>query len=275
MNDSPFRALTTLRQLEPQRFAAHIDPTWTIGPKVHGGSMTAVVGAAARDAARANPDVVATTPVAISTDFVSAPEPGPVELDTEFRKIGKQVSLVDVVLRQGDRVAVRASVTLGAPDDGEPLFADVPTQLPAEPPEDAVTLTPEHPMAQVVHVAQGSDMRVDPSSAHFLRGAQGDPEVRLWARPLAGDDADVDARTLFAVMTGDISAPVTMNRGMFGWAPTVQLTTYVRRVPAPGWLRVVARSSVLGATWFEEDHTVIDSTGAVVVQSRQLAMIPR
>ncbi|WP_407818451.1 hypothetical protein [Staphylococcus aureus] len=36
-----------------------------------------------------------------------------------------------------------------------------------------------------------------------------------------------------------------------------------------------ASSDVLGSTWFEEDHAVLDSTGAVVVQSRQLAMMPR
>jgi hypothetical protein len=99
--------------------------------------------------------------------------------------------------------------------------------------------------------------------------------VTMWARPRPGDETDIDTAVLFALMAGDISAPVTMNRGMFGWAPTVQLTVYLRRVPAPGWLRVRAESTVLGSTWFEEDHTVVDSTGAVVVQSRQLAMIPR
>ena len=79
----------------------------------------------------------------------------------------------------------------------------------------------------------------------------------------------------FAIMLGDISAPVTMNRGMFGWAPTVQLTTYLRRLPEPGWMRVMASAQVLGDTWFEEDHLVLDSSGQVIVQSRQLAMIPK
>ncbi|BBZ54130.1 hypothetical protein MPHO_11220 [Mycolicibacterium phocaicum] len=76
-------------------------------------------------------------------------------------------------------------------------------------------------------------------------------------------------------MAGDITPPVTMNQGHFGWTPTVQLTTYVRRRPAPGWLRVQASSTVVGETWFEEDHVILDSTGQVVVQSRQLAMLPR
>jgi hypothetical protein len=65
-----------------------------------------------------------------------------------------------------------------------------------------------------------------------------------------------------------------MNLHLFGWAPTVQLTTYLRRRPAPGWLRIQASSTEVGHGWFEEDHLVLDSTGQVVVQSRQLAMLP-
>jgi hypothetical protein len=65
-----------------------------------------------------------------------------------------------------------------------------------------------------------------------------------------------------------------MNLGHFGWSPTVQMTTYLRRVPAPGWLRVIATAREVGERMFDEDHLVIDSTGAVVAQSRQLALIP-
>ena len=73
----------------------------------------------------------------------------------------------------------------------------------------------------------------------------------------------------------DISPPVVMNLALFGWAPTVQLTTYVRRHPAPGWLRFAATSTEVGPGMFEEDHLVVDSTGTVVAQSRQLALIPQ
>ncbi len=59
-----------------------------------------------------------------------------------------------------------------------------------EPPADAVVLTADHPMGQIVHVSQGCDMRVDGTSAHFLTGNQGEPEVRMWVRPRAGDEDD-------------------------------------------------------------------------------------
>ncbi len=278
----PFRDLTTVTSHGGGRYTAHIDPIWTIGPKVHGGCMMAVCAAAARreltdTAAPDLPVDPAVQPLAVSANYLAAPDPGEVDVVATVRKRGRQVSLVDVELSQNGRPAVHAAVTLGVPDAGEPHYTgeQALAQLPVEPPAEAQALAADHPMAQIVHVSQGCHLSVDGSSAHFLRGQQGEPQVRMWARPWAADEQDPATAALFGIMTGDICAPVTMNRGIFGWAPTVQLTTYLRRRPAPGWLRVMASSTVLGDTWFEEDHTVLDSTGAVVVQSRQLAMIPR
>ncbi|OZE79654.1 diacylglycerol kinase [Rhodococcus sp. 15-649-2-2] len=279
---SPFKAATTLTALEvaadTASFAGAIDSTWTIGPKVHGGAMLAVCAAAARrHIVLTDPVQAEIQPLAVSVSYLAAPDPGEVALSTVVRKRGRQVSHVDVELTQAGRVAVRAVVTLGRPDSDEPHH-ETPTSLASmavEPPAETLAVAGDHPMASIVHVAKGCEMRIDESSASFLTGAQGEAEIRLWVRPFAGDEADIDTAVLFALMTGDISAPVTMNRGMFGWAPTVQLTTYLRRRPAPGWLRVAATSTVIGSTWFEEDHVVLDSTGAVVVQSRQLAMVPR
>ena len=75
-------------------------------------------------------------------------------------------------------------------------------------------------------------------------------------------------------MAGDVSPPVTLNLGRFGWAPTVSMTGLLRRAPAPGWLRVRSSTSSVDGTWFDEDAVVLDCTGAVVVQTRQLAMVP-
>ncbi|WP_027500764.1 thioesterase family protein [Rhodococcus sp. UNC363MFTsu5.1] len=282
----PFADLTTLTDLGGGAYAALIDPIWTIGPKVHGGCMMALCAAAAREVIRAPQeesgtarpvDTRAMQPIAVSASYLNAPDPGEVRLITTVRKRGRQVCLVDVDLMQGEKVAVSAVVTLGVPDVGDPRHQEplALADLPAVPPADAVHITPDHPMGQIVHVAKGCDLRVDPSAALFLSGQQGDPVNRMWVRPFAEDEVDTDVAVLFALMTGDISAPVTMNRGMFGWAPTVQLTTYLRRLPSPGWLRVMASATVLGDTWFEEDHLVLDEAGQAVVQSRQLAMIPK
>lgn len=274
---SPFRAATTVSAVDVSdtegSFGAVIDSTWTIGPKVHGGTILAVCAAAAKSQL-GDTDL---QPLAVSVSYLNAPDPGEVALTTIVRKKGKQVSHVDVEMSQGTRVAARAVVTLGRPDDDVPRHevASALLDMQVEPPAETQAIGGDHPMASIVHLAAGCEMRIDPASAHFLTGDRGEPEIRMWVRPRADDEADLDTAVLFALMCGDICAPVTMNRGMFGWAPTVQLTTYLRRAPAPGWLRVAATSTVIGGSWFEEDHVVLDSTGAVVVQSRQLAMVPR
>jgi len=64
------------------------------------------------------------------------------------------------------------------------------------------------------------------------------------------------------------------NAARTGWAPTVQLTTFLRGLPADGRLRVVCTCTEIGHDWFDEDHIVVDSLGRIVAQSRQLATVP-
>ena len=64
---------------------------------------------------------------------------------------------------------------------------------------------------------------------------------------------------------GDVSAQVTFGVNRMGWAPAVQLTAY---------LRVMCTTVQIGQDLFDEDHIVVDCEGHIVVQSRQLAMVP-
>ncbi len=273
MTARPFTDLTTVTAVGDGIFTATIDPVWTIGPKVHGGCMMAVCAAAAQQAIGSESELA---PVAVSANYLNAPEPGEVQLTTTVRKHGRQVALVDVQLSQDGRAAVSCAVTLGPLDAKPPRLQEslAVSYLPVEPPADAVRVTAGQVVGELVHVAQGCDFFLD-AATPFLSGEEGDPINRMWLRPFADDEANPDTALLFALMAGDITPPVTMNQGHFGWTPTVQLTTYVRRRPAPGWLRVQASSTVVGETWFEEDHVILDSTGQVVVQSRQLAMLPK
>ena len=47
----------------------------------------------------------------------------------------------------------------------------------------------------------------------------------MWVRPRRAPDM------LFALLCGDVSAPVTFAVNRNGWAPTVQLTAYLRACP--------------------------------------------
>jgi hypothetical protein len=69
--------------------------------------------------------------------------------------------------------------------------------------------------------------------------------------------------------------PVTFDLGLFGWAPTLELSVHVRARPAPGWLRVRHETRNLAGGMFEEDCQVWDAADRLVAQSRQLAHLPR
>ncbi len=244
--------------------------------------MMAVCAAAARRELTATapsdmPVDPAVQSLAVSANYLAAPDPGDVDIVATVRKRGRQVSLVDVELSQNGRPAVHAAVTLGVPDAGSRTTRrsrrsrNCPPSRPPRRTRSSPTIRWRRSCTSRRAAICGSTARRRTSSA----AGRANPRSGCGRGPWADDEQDPATAALFAIMTGDICAPVTMNRGIFGWAPTVQLTTYLRRRPAPGWLRVMASSTVLGDTWFEEDHTVLDSTGAVVVQSRQLAMIPR
>ncbi len=280
VDDAPFSRVCAMTELEVgggvARYRGVIDPVWTIGPKVHGGTMVAGSAAAATTRLRAtHPELAEMLPIATSTDFLGAPDPGEVEYEVRIRKTGRQICLVDTDLVQGGRTLVHSVFTFGYLDDAEPAYRrESVTDMPPEPPADAQTYEPDSTMGRMVNVAQGASVAIDPSWARFLSGERGEPRLRLWIRPRAADGRDPDVAAYFAMMAGDMSPPVPMNMGRFGWAPTVQLTTYLRRRPAPGWLRVIATAQEIGERMFDEDQLVLDSTGAVVAQTRQLALIP-
>ena len=246
------------------RYAGHLNEHWTIGPKIHGGVMLALCAKAARCAGGDGLE-----PMVVSANYLRAPDPGAVELQTEGRKRGRQVSLVDVERVQDGRVAVRAAVTLGGPEQDAAALLDaspVVAAMSPEPPADIAAIGPGHPLAGVNHLVAGCDIRIDLSE---LTPGTAAPRTRIWVRPR--DEAPDE---LFALLCGDISAPMPFAVGRRGWAPTVQLTAYLRALPADGWLRVMCTATQIGEDWFDEDHIVVDCEGRIIVQTRQLAMVP-
>jgi hypothetical protein len=256
-------------------FEGELNEHWTIGPKVHGGVMVALCANAARTAYGGE----VLQPVAVSVNFLSAPDPGVMRLVTAIRKRGRRISVVDVELMQGDRTAVHAVVTLGEPEHhlpGEtaPLLSANPVVdlMAPEPPDDLAPIGPGHRLAGLVHLGAGCDIRPVLSTLPFPAAGASDgrpPVIQMWARP-----RDLAPDALFALMCGDLSAPVTFAVDRTGWAPTVQLTALLRSLPADGWLRIIATCVEIGHDWFDEDHIVVDRLGRLVVQARQLAMVP-
>ncbi len=266
---------------QPGEFDGNLNEHWTIGPKIHGGVMVALCAKAAREAYRAQGGA-GVHPVAVSVNFLSAPDPGPVRLVTTVRKKGRRIGLVDVELIAGQRACVHAVVTLAELEQtAEPLLADNPVTalMSPEPPADVPVIGPGHPGADINNLARGCDIHPVVTGPDAIGPGGIGPDAtgpdgiglafKIWVRP-KGDVVD----ELFALMCGDISMPVPYALGRRGWAPTVQLTAYLRGLPAPGWLRVLCTATLIGQDFFDEDHTVVDSAGRIVVQTRQLALLP-
>jgi Thioesterase-like superfamily len=278
---SSFTDAMKLRPLADGAYAGELNNIWTIGPKLHGGAMLALCAAAAREAHGGG-----VQPISVSANYLSAPTPGEMRLDTFVRKRGRRVSVVDVELvgseeqkagdersREEQKAAVHAVVTLGEPEHlVPPLLSSNPvvSLMAPEPPPDVAPIGPGHPMYGTVNYWQSVEIRPLMSTVPDGPSPNGRPPViQIWARP-----RDAAPDILFALMCGDVSMPVAFAVGRRGWAPTVQLTAYLRGLPADGWLRVLATTTQIGQDWFDEDHLVVDCEGRIIVQTRQLALVP-
>ena len=269
---TPFRDAIGVEPVGDGRYRAELGPRWTVGAKAHGGLLMVLMARAALARVHADAPGSAPDPLVVATDFLRAPDPGPVELRTEVLRLGRTVSVVAVRMTQDAKMMLAATVTAGRLPADEPRWSDLPdlpdlSDLPAEPPAEAQVAVDRR---VTDGIAGSCDLRYDGPTIAFVRGESGPPLIRGWVRPL-GEPADV----LFALMAGDILPPTVFNLGgRFAWAPTVQLTALLRARPAPGWLRLIATSTTVSGSWFDEDVRVIDAAGRLVCQSRQLALAP-
>ncbi|GAY08950.1 thioesterase family protein [Pseudonocardia sp. N23] len=269
----PFSEALAFERAADDTYRATLGGVWNAaGGKVHGGLMLALLTAVVQhrvDAAQADAGAPPAEPLVVAADFLRAPDPGPVEVRTEVVKLGRTASVCSARLHQDDRVMLSASVTTGRlPDDAPRWVTPGLTSMPALP--TGTALDPSAQRGPGRTLAKACAMRFDPADMPFARGDTGDARMRGWVRPL-GEEPDV----LFALLAGDILPPTVFNLGGdVGWAPTVQLTALLRGRPSPGWLRCESESHAVAGTWFDEDTRVVDESGRLVCQARQLALAP-
>jgi acyl-CoA thioesterase len=259
---SSFAAVTSVRPRpdDPLRYDALLDADWAIGGKPNGGYLLAVLARAACHA------VESPSPLVVSGHFLRAPDPGAAEVVVEVVRRGRRVSTVRSTLWQGGRPCLDTLIGAGPlPDSTSAVeFSDVPAPD-LTPAEECPGGRPKHFQAELLDQI---DVRVDPLTAPFPEPS-GDPVVRAWFRLLDGEPND----PLALLLAADSLPPTVFNLGAIGWAPTVELTVLLRAVPAPGWLRVEARTHCVAGGWFDEEASVWDSAGRLVAQSRQLALV--
>jgi acyl-CoA thioesterase len=237
-----------------------LDLGWSIGGRPNGGYLLAAIARAATDAAGRE------HPLAVSGHFLRPPAGGPALVRTEVMKTGRTVATVRATLWQDERACLDVLVTAGALPASPPDHVGTP--MPVMPPPEECRARAETDFR--VELLDHVDVRIDPETVPF-HGNHGEPVIRGWMSLRDGSPAD----PLALLLAVDVAPPTVFRLGLMGWAPTVELSALVRAVPAPGWLAFEAEASLVAGGWFDENATVWDSTGRVVAQARQLALVGR
>jgi acyl-CoA thioesterase len=262
---SGFAAATAVVPRGDGTYDVALHAGWSIGGKPNGGYLLAVLANAALDAVD-RPHALAT-----SGHFLRPPSGGPAEIRVEVMKTGRTVSTARAVLWQHDKACLDVLVTAGELPTDEPEHVGFPQPAMPPPEECRERQQDDIPVELLDHV----DVRLVPDTVPFHRKPKQsddvEPVIRGWMR--FHDGADADALALLLAV--DVCPPTVFHLGRMGWAPTVELTCLLRRDPAPGWLAFEAKATMLAGGWFDEEATVWDSAGALVAQSRQLALVGR
>jgi acyl-Coa thioesterase superfamily protein/acyl-CoA thioesterase superfamily protein len=257
---------TAVRPAGAGRYEAVLDGQWRIGTKPNGGYLLAVLARAAVEAA--GPEHP--HPAAVSAHYLAAPEAGPAVVEVEMLRRGRSAAQLRATLLAGGARCVDALVTCGQlpPTGGPPYWTGVvPPDLPAE--EACLPVPADDPRFPVPLFGEVA-ARLDPASAGFAVGRPaGKGEIRGWVRVAP---APPDPYALLVAV--DCLPPATFDLGLAGsWVPTLELTAYLRALPAPGPLRVRQRARLVANGRVDEECDVWDSAGALVATGHQLAAV--
>ena len=234
------------------------------GTKPNGGYLLATMGraaiAAAQEAGATQQHVIAA-----GAQFLASPDNGPAVVTTEVLRVGRTATQVEARVANGDRVGVVAKFTLGnLPEGGTPYWGGV----------DPVNIAPfdtckGSPMAG----ERGIDLVFDPETTFSMVGGEmtvtGGGEFRAWISNAETGSFD----TLGLLFASDALPPATFGVVMNGWVPTLDITTYVRAIPAPGPLSMRFRVQMIQDGFADEICEAWDAEGRLVMQSTQMAAL--
>lgn len=260
-----FTQVTEVSPDGPGRFAGEISSEWTFGGRANGGYLLAMLGRAAA-ATSAHSHVITA-----SAQYLRSPGPGAVAIVAEVLRAGRTASQVRARMIQDGQPCVEALLTVAELGKASAPYWEAGAPAPGQVDyEDCVRLAPRAPAGASVSLMNQIDVRLEPDSAGFLtRQPSGRGQLRGWLG-LSGVEAFDANSLLFAV---DTFPPATFDIEWAGWVPTLELTAYIRALPAPGPVRVLQRAHVIDAQRVDEACFVWDRTGRLVAQATQLAGI--
>jgi hypothetical protein len=256
-------------------FAAELPAGWVVGGGVNGGFQLSVVASALRETFPTKPHALT-----MSAVYQTAGTPGPATVTVDVAREGGSTATASASLVQDGQTRISVLATCASLDAfaekyaarGGPSyrFTDEPELAPLE--ECLSSLDAPAELKSFIPMLDRFELRLDPRHVTWQSETPSmGGEIVGWFRFADGRDPDP-----LALLTAcDVLPPVTFDLGMFGWAPTLELSVHLRGVPAPGWLKIRHRTRLVEGGLFDEECEIWDSTGALVAQSRQLALVPR
>lgn len=214
-------------------------------------------------------------PVVISGFFLRPGSPGQAEVTTEVVRVGKTTAFGQAGLSRDGKEVVRATAAFTdlplaadrAAERGAPVYSR--TAPPSLPPPDACLPVPSGSLSGVpgVTLTDRLDFRFGTAPGWLAGQPSGDPAAEFWMRFRDGREPDLRSLPLLL----DAAAPMVLEVGAL--STTLEITVHLRAHPAPGWLACRALTRHVGGGYHEEDFEIWDSAGALVAQSRQLAVL--
>jgi acyl-Coa thioesterase superfamily protein/acyl-CoA thioesterase superfamily protein len=209
-------------------------------------------------------------PIATSAHFLRVPRLEPARIQVTWLKQGKTAATARAALIQDGACVLDTTITTGALGGDGLRWTGEPPVLP--PVEECTGFADFQGATRRTGYAGQVDLRLDPATSGWLRGnPAGVPEMRGYFQLF--EERQPDAYLL--ALAVDALPPVIFGIARAGWSPTVELTWHMRGLPAPGLLRLAARSRHVSGGWFDEESEVWDSAGCLVAQSRQIARVGR
>jgi len=251
-------------------FAAEVSGDWRAGRGPHGGYLAAMLLRALIETV----DDPARAPRSLTIHYARAPEPGPVSIHTVIERGGRSLSTLSARMEQEGKlvalVLAAFSVPWSAPEISDLGLPDV---APADPERKAGTLRHSGAPPFTQHLVFQPRIGALP-----FTGSQLPMEIGGWLglevpRP-------IDALSL-AFFSDALFPPPFIRLTERAVSPTIDLTVHFRApLPATAAARsphelcfARFRSGVVHEGFFEEDGVIWAPDGAVLAQSRQLALL--
>ena len=267
MGTFEFDAATTLTAGDGDGvFGALLDGRWDGQGSTNGGFLLAL-------AARAIGEVLPfPDPVVVSGFYLRPGSPGAARIRTEVIQAGRTTGFGQASLSRDGKEVLRATaaytdLAAAAARDGRSYAGGQP---PAQPPPERCQVL-QRVIVPPITLVDRIEYRVAELPSWVTRTPpSGNPVYEGWMRFADGREPDLLSLLMFV----DAVAPAALELGLRRMT-TVELTAHLRARPVPGWLAFRTLTRYLAGGYFEEDAEIWDSAGALVAQSRQLALVLR